>query len=205
MECKCRTNDNRKWNDTIPKTFSFNKKVTTLLQVSRVPLQNSTGITAWTTFTANIFVQFQLYRQTLCMKASAKLSRMARFCIVFKRHFTKLSYRHDVFLISSGILKKVWEIFSRATSSSWMCCIIVVLFELSLHVTDLTSYFKMSHKGPVDSVRTSISEVLRQALVTRAQQIFFSSLFLVSYKRKHSVSFAVRPSLSQNVECFHVF
>lgn len=53
-----------------------------------------------------------------------------------------------------------------------MCFIIAVLFELSLHVTDRSSYFKTSHKEPVDSVRTSISEVLRQALVTRAQQLF---------------------------------
>ncbi len=61
-----------------------------------------------------------------------------------------------MFFISSGILRNVWEIFSRATSSSWMCRIIVVLFQSSLHVTGLSSYFKTSHKESVDSVRTML-------------------------------------------------
>lgn len=151
---------------------------------------------------------FQLYSKTLCIKASAKLSRMVSICIVFKSHFTKLSYRLDVFFISSGILRNVWEIFSRATSSSWMCRIIVVLFELSLHVTDLSSYFKTSHKEPVDSVRTMLKLASPKCWDKNSwpQRSKFSSLpcsWLVT--KGHSVSSAVRPSLSQNVECFQVF
>lgn len=88
-----------------------------------------------------------------------------------------------------------------------MCHIIVVLFESSLHVTGLSSYFTYDTQRASweckNNAETRTSKVLRKELVITERHSFQSSLFLVSSKRKHTVSSAARPGL--NVECFQVF
>lgn len=142
----------------------------------------------------------KLYSKSLCIKVFAKLSKIS-ICILFKRHLITFLYKLDAFLISSVIFSNVWENFSRA-SSSCMCHIIVVLFELSLHVTGLSSYFTYDTQRASWECKNNAetSKVMRKELVITERHSFSSSLFLVRSKRKHTVS-----SACVNVECFQVF